>query len=220
MAVTQTVTLSGLFQGSMQQPATWTAHHITGWAGRHIGCYEVGSAGSTICTHAPAGALALRHILLGVHIFDPLRICVMKRVKYGRRAYVTTGESDARSEIDLYLEAAGTPAARLAQVEQVVEDAMDDERVDISVQMWQQMNAGPITLKFEELAKVMQGIVLTHVEYRIKGSTRCSCSSSHQRDRGIQESTGRESATCRGRERQVARAPGWLRRWPRRVRTG
>ena len=49
---------------------------------------------------------------------------------WGRSAQ---GESDARSEIDLYLEAAGTPAARLAQVVQVVEDAMDDERVDIAV---------------------------------------------------------------------------------------
>ena len=42
-------------------------------------------------------------------------------------------------------EATGVPAARLAQIEQVIEDELGDlERQDIAVQMWQQMDEGAI----------------------------------------------------------------------------
>ena len=46
----------------------------------------------------------------------------------------------------------------------MVGDAIDDERVDITLQMWQQMDQGSITDKFEELGRVIQGIVLEHVD--------------------------------------------------------
>ena len=50
-------------------------------------------------------------------------------------------------------EATGAPAARVAQIEQVLAEAMDDEeRIDLTVRMYQQMEEGPIEAKFDELA--------------------------------------------------------------------
>ena len=61
-------------------------------------------------------------------------------------------------------EATGVPAARLAQIEQVIEDELGDlERQDIAVQMWQQMDEGAIADRFQTLAELIQGMVLQQV---------------------------------------------------------
>ena len=61
-------------------------------------------------------------------------------------------------------EATGVPAARLAQIEQIIEDELGDlERQDIAVQMWQQMEGGTIKDKFQTLAELIQGMVLQQV---------------------------------------------------------
>ena len=61
-------------------------------------------------------------------------------------------------------EATGAPAARMAQIEQVLEDALGElERTDIAVQMWAQMDAGPIEEKFNHLAALIQAMVIQHI---------------------------------------------------------
>ena len=61
-------------------------------------------------------------------------------------------------------EATGAPAARMAQIEQVLEDALGElERTDIAVQMWAQMDAGPIKEKFDDLAALIQAMVIQHI---------------------------------------------------------
>ena len=61
-------------------------------------------------------------------------------------------------------EATGAPAARVAQIEQVLEDALsEEERTDIAVQMWAQMEAGPIEEKFNQLAGMIQEMVIQHI---------------------------------------------------------
>ena len=61
-------------------------------------------------------------------------------------------------------EATGAPAARMAQIEQILEDALnEEERTDIAVQMWAQMDAGPIEEKFNHLAALIQAMVIEHI---------------------------------------------------------
>ena len=61
-------------------------------------------------------------------------------------------------------EATGAPAARMAQIEQILEDALnEEERTDIAVQMWAQMDAGPIEEKFNHLAALIQTMVIEHI---------------------------------------------------------
>ena len=61
-------------------------------------------------------------------------------------------------------EATGAPAARMAQIEQVLEDALGElERTDIAVQMWAQMDAGPIKEKFDDFAALTQAMVIQHI---------------------------------------------------------
>eukprot|EP01048_Picozoa_sp_COSAG05_P012904 COSAG05_NODE_1328_length_5166_cov_4.355634_6_plen_111_part_00 len=60
--------------------------------------------------------------------------------------------------------ATGVPAARLAQIEQIIEDELGDlERQDIAVQMWQQMQEWAIADRFQNLAELIQGMVLQQV---------------------------------------------------------
>ena len=52
----------------------------------------------------------------------------------------------------------------MAQIEQILEDALnEEERTDIAVQMWAQMDAGPIEEKFNHLAALIQTMVIEHI---------------------------------------------------------